>query len=402
MKKKIIKVLVILILIINLFIPLNNEASAKTLGQLKQELSNAEQKYSNNQSEKEKTEAEISATKNKINALNKEKIQIQDEIHALEQELEQLAKDIEKMEKEVKAIMNYYQLSNSESTYMEYVFDSDSLTDFIYRLAVTEQLSKYQTDTINKYNELIEENKKKISDLEKKQVSLNKLQNELSVQLANLGKELASISDASYDIKEEINDLKSQIKLYQNTYKCSDNEELSVCINRYNSQSAVPSSAGFYRPTKSGRVNADYGYTSYYGSNFHYGLDVGVSHGTPVYSVANGVVVKVSYRSSCGGNMVYVGHSVNGKSYTSLYAHLASINVKQGQVVTYNTQIGTSGGVPSIEYWDACSTGAHLHFQIATGIYTTDYFWFSIFQSRSFNPRNVISFPAWRTYYSTR
>lgn len=381
------------------------DISAKTLADLKAELKEAEDKYSNNQNEKQQTKEEIEATKNKIVALNREKEQVQNEILDLEEKLKKLAEDIEKMQKEIKSIMNYYQLSSSGSLYLEYVFSSTNFTDFIYRLAITEQLSEYRTKTIEKFNKLIDENNKKISELAEKQVSLNKLQNELSEQLSSLGDNLSSITEEAIEIKEEIKDLKKQVNTYQNTYKCSLNEQLSVCIERYNNSFGngyMPSAEGFYRPIVSGALNYEYGYTAKYGS-YHDGIDFSIPHGTSVYSVADGKVVSIKPHQSCGGNMVYIAHNVNGKTYTSAYFHLADpILVKEGQIVTYNTKIGNSGGVPSIEWWDRCTTGAHLHFQIGTGLYMTDYFWYSNFRSRSFNPRNVINFPATDVWFSGR
>lgn len=394
-----------LIFLIALIFTGSLSVEAKTLAQLKSELSSVEAKYQSNQNEKAQTESEIASTKNKINALNQEKVKIQEDITNLNEELERLKEDIEKMQKEMKAIINYYQLSSTNSIYLEYAFNATSFTDFIYRLAVAEQLSEYRKTTIDKYNKLIEENKKKLEELASKQVSLNNLEKELSAQLTKLGSNLASISEAAVDIKDEIADLKAQIKKYESTYKCGLNEEISTCTNRYFSSignGSLPSADGFYRPVTAGRVNANYGYTGYYGSNFHYGIDIGVSHGTPVYSVAEGRVAKIFYKGSCGGNMVHIAHRVNGRNYTSQYAHLASIAVREGDIVTQNTIIGYSGGVPSIETWDGCSTGAHLHLQLATGAYMTDYFWYSDFQSRSFDPRNIINFPSWGSYFSGR
>ena len=398
MKKYFIGFLIILVSIMSF----NFCVSAKTLGQLKSELNDAEKRYQNNQDQKAQTETQIASTKNRINELNNEKIRVQSEISNINDELEQLALDIEKMQKEMKAIINYYQLSNTNSIYLEYAFSATDFTDFIYRLAVAEQLSEYRKTTINKYNGLIEENKKKLNELASKQVSLNNLQGELSTELSKLGSDLSSISAESVDIKDEISELKKQVNLYQNTYKCKDNEELSACLDRISNSGSIPSAAGFYRPVAGGRVNAEYGYSSYYGPNFHYGIDLGVSHGTAVYSVAAGKVVKIYYRSSCGGNIVHIVHNVNGKKYTSQYAHLSSVAVKEGDIVTHATIIGYSGGVPTIETWDKCSTGAHLHFQIATGAYLTDYFWYSDLQSRTINPRQVINFPAWREYFQGR
>jgi len=395
--KKFSCIFLIIMLIMNFFIPKDTEVvKAKTLADLKAELKKAEDNYSNNQNEKAKTEEEIKTAKNKIVALNREKEKIQGEVVTLEEELKILSEEIDRMQDEIKSIMNYYQLSSGESAYLEYIFNAADYTDFIYRLAITEQLSNYNDKLIDEYNGKIEENNKKIKELEEKQVSLNNVQQEVSKELTNLGNDLSSIAEEAIEIKEEINDLKKQVNTYQNTYKCSLNEELSTCITRYNNSLGngyLPSAAGFYRPILTGALNYEYGYTAKYGA-FHDGIDFSIPHGTPVYAVADGKVVSVKSHQGCGGNMVYIAHKVNGKSYTSAYFHLADpILVKQGQVVTYNTKIGTSGGVPGIEWWDRCTTGAHLHFQIATGLYTTDYFWYSNFQSRSFNPRLVINFP---------
>ncbi len=381
---------------------------AKTLGDLKKELSDAEAKYNNNEADKNKTESEIQTINKKIDSLNREKSQIQNDISTLDQEIKELSSKIDNMQEDIKLIINYYQLSSSNNLYLEYVFNAANFTDFIYRLAVSEQLASYCQSKINEYNNLTNQNKQKISELASKQVSLNNLEDELSEQLSKLGNDLKNISDASIDIKSEISDLKQMINTYENTYKCSQTEDLNDCQYRYNhpnnssSGSFVPNSSGFYMPVTSGRVNANYGYSSYYGSSFHYGIDIGVSHGTKVYSIADGIVVKITRKSSCGGNMVYIAHVVNGKKYTSSYFHLSSINVSVGQAVTKDTVIAYSGGVPSIETWDGCSTGAHLHLQMGTGLYMTDYFWYSDFQSRSFDPRNILNFPARGQYFSGR
>ncbi len=402
---KIYKRIFLIIMILCMFTGIN--ASAKTLDELKKELSDTEAKYTANQNQKEQTEGEIEQTRKKIVSLSAEKEQVQKDIIKINDELDELAKDIEKMQKEIKTIVNYYQLSSSNSVYLEYMFSATSFTDFIYRLAVAEQLSEYRKNTIDKYNKLIEENKRKVKELASKEVSLDNLEGQLSTELASLGDNLSKITEEAIDIKSEISDLKKQVNTYQNTYKCSLNEQLTTCVNRYNkSQGAgyLPSAAGFYRPISKGALNFEYGYTKKYGA-FHDGVDFSIPHGTPVYSVADGTVVSIKPRQSCGGNMVYIAHKVNGKTYTSAYFHLADpILVKVGQYVTHNTQIGSSGGVHAIEWWDStsCSTGAHLHLQIATGLYMTDYFWYSDFRSRSFNPRDVINFPATDVPFSGR
>ena len=415
-----IKKYIISIFLISIFlISSTDRVSAKTLADFKKELKEAEAKYSKNETDKEQTESEISATKEKINSIKSEKTQISKEVVTIQEEIEKLGEEIEKMQEEIKSIVHYYQLSNSNSLYLEYAFSATDFTDFIYRLAVSEQLSEYRERTIDEYNALMEENRKKINELASKQASLSTLESELSVELSKLDEDLSDIAEVSVDVTKEIKELKSTINTYENKYKCSDNEQISTCINRYNNKNkpstsggsssssgslgniSTPSASGFYRPTASGRVNANYGYTAYYGS-FHDGMDIGVAHGTSVYSIANGYVAKISYKSSCGGNMVYIVHNVGGVTYTSGYFHLASINVSVGQNVTPNTVIGYSGGVPSIETWDRCSTGAHLHLQLGRGAYMSDYFFYSNYVARKFDPRQLVNFPAMGSYYSGR
>ena len=415
-KNRLLKQVVVLFIIIGFLFLFASHVNAKSLKELRAELSALESKYSKNESDKQQTESDIAATKDKISSITAEKNQVSKEIEGLNDEINALGEEIGKMREQLKSIMHYYQLSSSNSLYLEYVFNAENFTDFIYRLAVSEQLSEHREKTINEYNRLMEENRKKINELAAKQTSLAKLEEELSVELSKLGDDLAEITDASVDIKEEIKEVKASINTYTTKYKCSETEDVAVCVNNYNqaqirarqaSQSApsgnisAPSANGFYRPVSSGRVNANFGYTEYYGS-FHDGMDLGVPHGTPVYSVATGTVMKISYQSSCGGNMVYIGHYTGSGTYTSGYFHLASVNVSVGQVVTPDTVIGYSGGVPYIETWDRCSTGAHLHLQFGTGIFMSDYFYYSNYAARKFDARQLINFPPMGSYFSGR
>ena len=219
-------------------------------------------------------------------------------------------------------------------------------------MCIRDRLSVYRKKTIDKYNKLIEENNKKIEELAAKKVSLNKLESELEVQLSKLGDELSSISEASLTIEEEIEGLKKDIKLNEEKYKCSNDEDLDVCKTRYfNSQNQNNSSgsssgsgtinwdkSGIYRPVASARINANYGYSSIYGSTYHYGIDIGVSHGTPVYSIAVGLVSKITYKANCGGNMLYISYITDsGQRFTAGYFHLSSITVSEGDIVNPNT-----------------------------------------------------------------
>ena len=86
----------------------------------------------------------------------------------------------------------------------------------------------------------------------------------------------------------------------------------------------------------------------------HRGVDYAAPSGTPVYSTADGEVIKVE-RQRGYGNVVFIRHF--GK-YTTVYAHLRAfkrgirrgVRVKQGQVIGYVGQTGLA-------------TGPHLHYE---------------------------------------
>ena len=106
----------------------------------------------------------------------------------MNEEIEQLNIDIANKNEEIKKIMNFVQTSNGESAYLEYAFGAQNFTDFIYRVAVSEQLANHNSKLIKMYNEMIQQDIEKKEDLRNKAVELNKKQEELGQMLKSLGK----------------------------------------------------------------------------------------------------------------------------------------------------------------------------------------------------------------------
>lgn len=365
------------------------QASAKTLGDLKKELDSLSKQLEDNRHEQELTQAEVDKAKQEITNISVTIENTRVEIETTEAEIEELNKQIVLKEQEIKEFIKYYQLSNGEPAYLEYVFGASDYTDFIYRLAITEQLTKYNDQLVTDYNNKIEENQRKTKELAEKQESLKAEQERLSEKITALGSEMNSILDDAIDLEESIKMQREAINYYQNVLKCGDNEDISTC-----GKGSLPPDTQFYRPIISGYVTSEFGQRTF---DYHYGIDLSTTeNNAPVYAAAAGVVIYVGYKTSCGGNKVYVHHNINGKTYTTSYVHLRAIHVSKGQTVTVNTQIGVMGGDPNVEYWDQCSTGRHLHFSVTEGLYLKDYYDGSLYYAKSMNPRNFVNFPAGR------
>lgn len=392
--------LTILLLIISFAFSSDSRiVKAKTLRNLKEELAAKEKELSNGNNQRALTESEIKQRKNKISSINIEILQIQEETARLSKEIERLNGEIELKKQEIKQIINYYQISNGESAYLEYVFNATDFTDFIYRMAIAEQLSSYNDKLIDEYNLIIKESNQKKEDLANKQVELNNKQKSLENELSALGSQLNQIMDENTTLEDDIKSIKKLINTYENVYKCNLDEDINSC-----GRGKLPAGTAFYRPTTKGRISSNYGIYNVWGySQMHYGVDIsGTGHGAPVYAMADGRVAYITEKSSCGGNYVYIHHLINGKAYTTGYLHLASINVKVGDTVTTNTVIGGVGGNPSIETWDTCSTGTHLHIQISTTNIQAGLSYYSRFSAKSFNPREVLNLPSLGSWYYDR
>lgn len=107
-----------------------------------------------------------------------------------------------------------------------------------------------------------------------------------------------------------------------------------------------------------GRVSCQFGEPDAVYGQPHKGCDLPAAGGTPIYSVADGVIsVATSHRSY--GNYVQVSHGTddNGNRYDTLYAHMNSYCVNPGQSVKRGQVIGYVGNTGD-------SKGYHLHLEL--------------------------------------
>lgn len=87
---------------------------------------------------------------------------------------------------------------------------------------------------------------------------------------------------------------------------------------------------------------------------YHPALDFDGVTGDTIKPIMAGVVEKVDYSRLAYGNSVLINH---GGNITSLYAHLSSIIVTEGQEVTKEIEIGKMGATGR-------AFGDHLHFEV--------------------------------------
>lgn len=397
MRKKILTFLFIVISLV-VFLPINTYAKkATTLAELRAELASLKKEKANNQAQQNMTKSEINSAKNNISK-KEDQIQVnQQKVIDATNESARLEDEIASGKETLEKLVQSYQVAKGDNVYLEYIFEATSYEDLVYRYAVMEQLMDYQEDLISSWKDKIEYNTQLKVDLANKEKELNSQIDSLSSDIKRLGTKLDELDDMMPDIDAEIKSIQSSINFYTQL-GCKENEDLNECMK-------VSESKIFRRPLVKGTITSQFGYRTHpitgKKQSFHSGTDIGVKEGTNVYPIANGTVSKLTIKSSCGGNMIYIQHIVNGKKYTSTYMHLLKIKVKIGQTVTTEDVIALSGGSSTAKKkggYDTCTTGGHLHLSLATGWYEKDYFGYSSWRSHLINPKTTVNLPSsWST-----
>lgn len=109
-------------------------------------------------------------------------------------------------------------------------------------------------------------------------------------------------------------------------------------------------------PTRGYHLTARYGQSSGLWSHYHTGLDFAAPGGTPIYAIANGVILSTGYDGAYGQKTVQ--RLADGTEIW--YAHQSSIGVSPGETVIQGKQIGSVGSTGNV-------TGPHLHIEVRQG-----------------------------------
>lgn len=126
-----------------------------------------------------------------------------------------------------------------------------------------------------------------------------------------------------------------------------------------------------FHPPAIGDITSNFGFRRWGRRlKFHFGTDIRMEVGDPVYAAFEGVV-RIAKRSADYGYVVLIRHN-NGLE--TLYAHFSQLLAYPGQPVKGGDIIGLAGSTGR-------STGPHLHFEVR-------------FLGEKINPAQIIHFPS--------
>lgn len=344
--------------------------AAKSVNQLKEELSQNQKNAEKTQKEIKAKQQEQNEQKKKKNAIDLEIASLQGDIHAIESvineknaeieaknvEIAVLDESLKKTDKQLKKRMKIMYESGTTS-YLEMIFSAKGLSDLFTRLSIIESIVKHDNKMIEDYQmqidqiaaakEIIETEKNeqveamemlqgKRSQIQVKQAEQQKLIDALSKDINELKKQEAEMEAAERQIQAQINAALGK----------SDQKGLTYTGN-----------GKFILPLASyTRISSPYGYRIHpiTGTRkLHSGIDYAAPAGTPIYAAEDGVVLTSGWINGYGYTIT-VNH---GSGYVTLYAHCSALIAKAGQKVVKGqtiARVGTTGN----------STGNHLHFEV--------------------------------------
>ena len=186
----------------------------------------------------------------------------------------------------------------------------------------------------------------------------------------NLERSVASINSQQADIQRAIarnenmiNKLRTDRVAYQKAERELEKQSQSLesYINK-TTKTATPSvqvASGFIKPIQ-GRITSPFGYRThpiFNSRSFHSGIDIGGPNLGAIRASNSGKVIYSGWYGGYGKVVILEHGIINGKPITTLYAHMNSIAVSNGQRVNKGQVIGYEGTT-------GYSTGPHCHFEV--------------------------------------
>lgn len=367
MKKRVITLLMTLVLLI---VNIPSVYAAKSVNDLKKELSENQKKVEETKKEIKDKQKERNAAKDKKLALDIEISGLQDDIDQIQSvinekdseikvkndEIETLNVSIKETDKQLKKRMKVM-YENGTTSYLELIMSSNGLSDLFTRISIIESIVKHDKSLITEFEtqkteiasakQVIENEKaeqeeaKKIlvnkqDSIESKQAEQQKLVNELNADINELKRQEAEMEKAERQIQDQINAaLKSSS---QQSVQYTGNGKFLFPLASYT------------------RVSSQFGYRIHPitgTKKLHAGIDYAAPHGTAIYAAEDGVVLTSGWINGYGYT-VTVNH---GGGYVTLYAHCSKLLVSSGQSVKKGQTIAKVGSTGN-------STGNHLHFEV--------------------------------------
>lgn len=347
---------------------------------------------------------EIQSTQIKIQATSTNIDNTNLQIEEVKKQIQQKTNEIE----QEKVILSQLivQLNEYDNTSaIQLGLSSNDFSDFLDQVQYTSSLQ-------NKVYSLIQQIKELKAKLEKDQAELQAHLKELEELESQLEATRTTLNDQKAAKTQLLTQTRGQESRYRALATATQNQEAQIQREIYELDQQAQGQKGFKKLAPihgilawpmDGVVTQKYGNTGFtaLGYNFHNGVDIAAPAGTSIYAAADGVVVGTGTGQAAYGNWVAIKHDITkaGHQIITLYGHMSSFKVKNGQSIKKGTLVGyegNTGNTSRLLYGP--DRGYHLHFtvfdavgfKITPGSYTKVYGPYSVPSGYTYNPYDFL------------
>jgi len=265
-----------------------------------------------------------------------------------------------------KAAAEYNALNSVLATHVRAVFKTQRKAFF--ELLITSEDINMLVDRVYFQKIILKEDYERMAVAKAKAQEIAMLKYNIEARKRNLERSVASINTQQTYIQKAIaknenmiNKLRTDRVAYQKAEKELAKQSASIgsYINRTAKDSNVQIASGFMKPIQ-GRITSPFGWRThpiFNSKSFHSGVDIGGPNLGAIRASNSGKVIYSGWYGGYGKVVILDHGSNSGKPITTLYAHMNSIKVSNGQRVAKGDILGYEGTT-------GYSTGPHCHFEV--------------------------------------
>ena len=246
-------------------------------------------------------------------------------------------------------------------SYWSILFTAESFSDLLDRLADVSDIMAYDQAVMDQLIATREEIERLKAELETARTEQEAMKAELEDKQAEQQDKVAEaqrlLDQINADTAEVNRQLEAESAAAQAIQASIVAKQKALEEERRRNNIIINSESGYLWPLPGYyRLSSLFGYRIHPitgKAHSHTGIDIPAPSGTPILAAKSGQVVTSGWHSSYG-NYVVIDHG-NGNS--TLYAHMSSRSVSEGQMVSQGQEVGKVGTTGS-------SNGNHLHFEV--------------------------------------
>ncbi len=323
---------------------------------LQSKIDNAKTEKAKQEAIKEKTTQEIGIIRNQIAVLEEKIAALENEILRKEEEIDGLEESIDQNYDLFKKRMRAMYMAENTSM-ISLVLGAESFGDFLTTSEYLKRVAQHDQDLLDGLRQTLEDVEAAKAAVEADREDLADTKTEVEEKKRQLDAKLSSTIAEIQSIDQMEKEYLADIAAKQKEMKETQDEIDRIYAEMEEMEEFVGGTFMLPVPGYS-YISSYYGWR-FNGSDFHTGVDfTGANvNGKKVVASNAGTITftKSTYVPGVGyGKYIILDH---GGGYSTLYAHLSSINVSVGDYVKKGESIANVGSTG----W---STGPHLHFEI--------------------------------------